>query len=537
MADEKGQSFLRGAAILSASTIIVKFVSFFFTIPLTNLLGTAGIAPYNTAYSIFGVFNAMATAGLPVAISKMVSSSYAMNNPRQAEKTFSVALRSFSLIGLALSISMFLFSDVLAGIASMPNASASIKALAPTVFFASVMACIRGFFQGKSNMKPTAASQLIESIVKLVIGLSLAAYVFKTLHDSDLASAAAILGVSISAGCGAGYLLLRRRKDKHISLSAAAGSRHVDSSRVILRRLFRLAVPITIGSCLLFVLDFIDVSIINTRLQTYLPKGSADNLYGSWGSAIKLFDLPGAVTIPIATSIIPVISVALTRQNTRKVGRSASSAMRMTLLITVPCAVGFFLFGTPLAQLAYPGKTASSDIIGHLLTVVSFGVIFNGLLYTTNSLLQAMGHVTAPVVNMAIGGVVRIVLNYTLVGMPEVNITGTAVSSVVSYLVTLILNLIVVYRKIPRVDNILGMFLPVALSSILMGAAAQLTFLGLCQFISPKIAVIPSVIVAVLVYFPAAILLKAIRPSELAMLPKGEKIAKKLHLYEGAHFE
>ncbi|WP_159459833.1 putative polysaccharide biosynthesis protein [Scatolibacter rhodanostii] len=537
MSNEKGQSFLKGAAILSASTLIVKFVSFFFSIPLTNIIGTAGLAPYNATYTIFAVFNAIATAGLPVAVSKMVSSAYSLGNPRQAEKTFSIALRTFSILGLVLSILMFLFSDLLASIVHVPGATYSIKALAPTVFFASIMSATRGFFQGKSNMKPTALSQLIEAIIKLIFGLSLALYIHTTFQNAEYSSAAAIIGISFSAFCGAVYLTIRKRKDRRQTLSHPSNSsRRVDSSKVILNNLIRIAVPITIGSCLLFVLDLFDASIINSRLQTYLSKEAAEDLYGAWGAAIRLFDLPGAITIPIATSLIPVISVAFTQRDAKKVARSTTSAIRMTLLITVPCTVGFFLFGQPIAHLAYFSKNVSADIIGSILQTVSIGIVFNGLLYTTNSLMQAMGHVTQPVINMTIGGIVRLVLNYVLIGNPAINIQGAAITTSLSYLITLVLNLISVYRLVPKAENILLSFLPVALASAVMGAASYFSFLALSSMMSEKIAVLIAIAVAVLVYFPAAILFKAIRKNELMMLPMGGKIAKIFHLYEGAHF-
>lgn len=537
MANDKKQSFFKGAAILSASTIVVKFVSFFFSVPLTNIIGSAGMAPYNATYTIFAVFNAIATAGLPVAVAKMVSSAYASDNPRLANKTFSVAFRAFSILGLILSIIMFVFSDGFAKITGVADTSLSIKALAPTVFFCSVMSSIRGFFQGKSNMKPTAVSQIIEAAVKLAVGLSLAYYVHQQFGNPSLSAAASIVGVSISAGFGAFYLLLRKRKDKKSDLQRYGSSSNAESSSVILKNLLKIAVPITIGSCLLFVLDLVDTRIINECLQKFLSKNDANNLYGSWGPAARLFDLPGAVTIPIATSLIPAISAAFTNNDMKRVSRNASSAIRMTLIITVPCAVGFAIFGKDISKLVYFSKQANADIIGSILTILAVGIVFNGLLYTTNSLLQAMGHVTRPVINMAIGGVVRIICNFFLISQPQINIYGAAISACISYLITLILNLIFIYKLLPKTDNIFLSFLPVGLASAFMGAASWGAYKGLCMVISDKIALICAILVAFIIYFLFSILFGAIRRKELEMLPKGEKIANLLHVQGGRHFE
>lgn len=537
MASDKKQSFFKGAAILSASTIVVKFVSFFFSIPLTNIIGTEGMAPYNATYSIFAVFNAIATAGLPVAVAKMVSSAYASDNPRLANKTFSIAFRAFSILGLVLSIVMFVFSDQFEALTKVSDTSLSIKALAPTVFFCSVMSSIRGFFQGKSNMKPTAVSQVIEALVKLAVGLSLAYYVHKQFNNPALSAAASIVGVSISAAFGAFYLLVKKRKDKKSDVSLRRSSGTAEPSSVILKNLLKIAVPITIGSCLLFVLDLIDTRIINQCLQSFLSESESKNLYGTWGPAARIFDLPGAITIPIATSLVPAIAAAFTNKDMKKVSRNASSAIRMTLIITVPCAVGFAIFGKDISSLVYFSKQANADVIGKILTILSVGVIFNGLLYTTNSLLQAMGHVTKPVINMSIGGVVRIACNFFLITQPQINILGAAISACVSYLITLILNLITVYRLLPKTENIITAFIPVGLASAIMGVASWASYQGLSMVINAKIALFIAIFVALIVYFLFSILFGAVRRKELVMLPKGEKIANLLHIRGGRHFE
>ncbi len=538
MPQKKNQGFLKGAAILSASTVIVKVISFSFSIPLTNAIGTAAMTPYSVTYQLFALFDAIATAGLPIALSKMISTAYTAKEPVNAEKIFSVALRAFAIFSLVLSLIMFFFSDALANLYSTPDASYSIKALAPTVFLGCILSAVRGFFQGKSNMNPTAISRLIEAIIKLIVGLSLALYIMAVWQNSVLASAGAILGVSISAGIASVYLLLRKRRDKRETLQAIGpeDSTRVDTAKTILKNLIKIAIPITIGSCLLFALDNLDTMIINSILNRNFEEEIAKDMYGSWSTALKLFDLPGAITSSIATSLFPLIAAAYWQNDVKRVTRNTSSAMRITLLISIPCTIGYILYGGPLAGLIYRGDNVSSDKIGSLLQTAALAITFNGLLYATNSILQALGHVTTPVINMTIGGVIRIGLNYLLISNPAINIYGTAISASICYLIILILNLIALYRVLPKTENILRQVFPVLLSALVMGAVSYAVFFGLSQFLSPSIAVLPAVLVAVLVYFPTCILFRAVERSDIVMLPKGEKLADLFHLYEGAHF-
>lgn len=538
MAEEKRQGFLKGAAILSMSTIIVKVVGLLFSIPLANIISEAAMGYFNAAYTVFSVFNAIATAGLPVAISKMISSAYALGKKKQADRIFSVAFIAFFILGLVSSSAMFIFSDQIAQLIRNPDASFSIKALAPTVFFVCIMSSIRGYFQGRSNMVPTAVSQIIESVAKVIIGISLALYVDTYLQDDRLSAAAAIIGVSASAALGAVYLLFYKRYRKSREKGIASPDRSVSSRGEIAKSMFRLAIPIAIGSCLLYILDLVDLNIINGRLQDILKFNATETsaLSSIWSNTLKIYDLPGAIVIALSSSILPAISGAFSRKETGTITRMTSAGLRISLLVTIPCAVGFFIFSGPLARLFYY-RPIVAEGVEKLLAYAAAGVVFNGTLYITNSIMQAHGKVNIPVINMTIGGIVRIACNYILVAIPEINIAGAAIATVVSTFVTMILNLIAVYRLVPKVDNPFHMILPIVISAIVMGASAYAAFYGLNLFLPEKIALVLAIIVAVSVYFTLAILTKAIKESDLRMLPKGDRLVTKLRIHDPRHFK
>lgn len=540
---EKRQSLIKGTAILSLAAILSKFAGLFFTFPLTNLVGNDAMGYFGAAYDYFGVFYAIATGGLPVAMSKMISSSYALGQPEKADKIYRVAVPSFAAIGLASSLLMFCFAPQLAG-SEMPATQYAIRALSPTVFFCCIMSAVRGYFQGRSNMTPSAVSQTIEAFSKLLIGIPLAAYVFQLFARDEnrhaYAAAGAIVGVSASAGLGMIYLLVMKgrqaardkRERQHLPPAQERGI-------TLLKDLMKVALPITVGSCFLQLLNLVNMRVIVNRLSTIqaLTGKAPESLYGMWTNTMKIFDLPGAVTIALSASILPVLAAAHARNDHRSLRRNAATTIRLTFLITIPCAVGLFLFAAPLASIFFYSDPVLSAGVAGLLRMSAIGVVFNGCLYTTNSIMQSLGHATRPVLHMAIGGAVQIALNFYLTAIPSLNIQGAAYALVTSYFIIMVLNFIAIYRMIPKLDNLFSTILPMVIAAALMGAGSYLAYWGLGFFLPDKIAVILAILIAVLLYAVAAILVRAIRPSDIRMLPKGSAIVKKFHLYEGTHFE
>lgn len=539
MSKGQRQGFLQGAMILTVSTMIVKVVALFYNMALGNILDEGAMGYYGSAYTIFSLFNAATVSGLPIAVSRMVSSAYTVGKKKQADRIFAVSLSAFVVLGLFFSLIMFLFSGQIARIANMPKADYSIKALAPTVFFCAVMSAFRGYFQGRSNMKPTAMSQTLEAIAKLAIGISLAAYVYRTYQEGSYAAAAAILGVSISAGIGMLFLMLQKRRQKRLDNHnhEAGTDNSVTGRKEILKELVRFAVPITIGACFLFGLDFVDASVINGNLKIIFSEKQAVELYGIWGNVGKIYDLPGAMVIALSTSLLPALTAAFTRKDSRSLMRTSSASLRITFLVTIPCAIGFVLYGGPVASVLFFSRPQTIEWAGVLLPILAASVIFTGLLYTTNSIMQSMGHTIRPVVHMAIGGVVRVGINYALVSNPDIHIMSAAIAALVSNFIIMILNMVAVYRLIPGLENPLRTVIPSLLAAILMGAGSYGVYYGLSLFISSRIAVIAAILVAVVLYVVFGILFRAIRPSDIRMMPKGDRIVKKLGLYEGVHFE
>ncbi len=542
MPKEKKQSFIKGAVILTASTLLVKVLGLLFSFPLANLISTESMSYFYNAYDIFGMFLMLSTAGLPVAVSRMVGAAYSQGRRKEADRVFAVAFWLFFGIGVVGCLVMFFGSHAIAAWMGSPGSAYAIMALSPTMFFISVMSALRGYFQGRSNMTPTAVSQTIEAVTKVLIGVGLAVYILRRYDSDDWAAVGAILGVSISAGLGTLYLtvykLRQRSKDKDLPDAGASG----ESRSSMLRSLILFAVPITLGSCFLSLLDTVDTVVLMNRLQEGLGYSQelADDLRGILGHARKFFDLPGAFVVPVATSLLPALAGALASKNFREADHISNTSMRVTLLISIPATVGMFLFSDPICRVLLFNQPETAARTAPLLSVLSIAIVFNSTLFTTNAILQAAGRPTIPVVNMAVGGVIKVVLSYVLIGIPEINVMGSALSTVVSYGIIMILNLIVMRRSVPNLESFFLMSAPLLLSAAVMGAGSYGLYRGLCIWLDPKLALFPSILTAVLLYMVCAVLFRAVTYDDVAALPKGEKLIKLLHIrqkYEPLHLK
>ena len=535
MAQDKKQSFMKGAAILSASTLIVKLLGLLFSIPLANFISPEGMSHFYIAYNNFGLFLMLSTAGLPVAVSRMVGTATSQGRRREADRVFSVAFWLFFCLGLTGCLVMFFGADRIAVWYGSPEANFAIMALAPTLFFISIESSLRGYFQGRSNMVPTATSQIIEAVTKVIIGVGLAFYIIRNFaQDADRwAAVGAIIGVSISAALGAMYLLgFKFFQGRHDRRQHWGDEPPLTTHQQMLINLVRFAVPITIGSCFLSLLDTVDGAILMQRLQegAGFTQDMADWWNGTIGHARKFFDLPGAFVVPISTSLLPILSGAIAAKDQRQVDRISSTALRVTLLIGIPSSVGMAIFSRPICQLLLYNQPEVAQEAAPLLTMLSVAIAFSGLLFTTNAILQSFGRATRPVVDMAVGGVIKIVLSYVLIGIPEVAAMGSAISTVASYVVMVTLNVFAIRGSLPEMDSVARTALPLVVSAAVMGGASYGFYWLLAQVISPRLAVLPAIVVAVVVYALCVVLFKGVSYDDVAMLPRGTTLARLLRM-------
>ena len=541
---QKQNSFFGGAAILAAGILIVKLIGMFYKIPLINIIGEAGAADFNNAYNIYAVLLTVSTAGLPVAVSKLVSEANALDRRNQVRRTFRLALVLFLALGLVSFLVMFFRADALAGMMNDSKAAAGIRALAPAVVCVGCLAALRGYSQGHSNMAPTSVSQIIEALCKLVVGLGLAFWLVKQGKDPDVAAAGAITGVTVGTVVALAYMVLdfllsRGRED-------IRGTDRPDSAGSILANILKIAVPITLSSSMVGIVTVIDSSLVQGQLQSALDltEQASRTLYGNYSGALNIYNLPTSLMAAITASVIPAVSAALARRDRRGAARITGSALRITALLSFPMGVGLFVLGTPIIRLLFPKLNVA--VAGPLLSTLGIATPFVCMVLVCNSVLQAHGFINLPVIVMVLGGIVKIVNNYNLVG--AIGIAGAPVGNILCFGLALVLDLVVITRVIPNRPRLLPIFAKPAVASAVMGGAAWAVYGLLSRILSSEqvdqagqtvravsrmgnaAGIFLSIAVAGVIYLVLVIALRAISRDDLALMPKGDKLARLLRL-------
>ena len=524
------QSFLYGAAWLTAAAMIVKLIGAPYKIILGNIIGDAGFSYFNTAYSVYSVLLMISTAGLPVAMSRMIAEAESQGRHNQLKRTFQAAFGIFFLLGGLGSLLMCGFPKQLANRIGQPDAWYAIAALGPSSLLLCLTSAFRGFFQGQGNMVPTSVSQVIEAVVKLVVGMGSAVLLLRSTGSVSLAAGGAILGVTASCLISVIYLFFVFREHfRQLPASKDEPWSHRETAKALLL----IAVPITLGSACLQIITALASKIYMGRLlASGVTQRSADTMRGIHVMTQTIFNMPCAFITPITVSIIPAITAQLTTGNHTAARKTEEAAARITGLIAIPCAIGLAVLARPITALlgGYTGEKL--DLAARLMTILGICVFFNAVVLVTTAIMQAHGNVILPVVNMALAGAGRLVSVYILTGNPKIGIVGAPISNLVCYMLIFLLNLLSIHRLYKDAPEILPNALRPLLSGLLMGACAYGCYRALltAHVESRLLLCALPVMVGGIVYLAAIVFLRVLRKEDCLLLPKGEKIARWLHL-------
>lgn len=535
MADStKKQTFLHGAALLAIATAVVKVIGAFYKIPLKLVIGDQGYGYFVTAYDVYSVLLLISTAGLPVAMSRMISQASALGNSNQIRRVYKTSQAIFLGLGVASSLLMVLGSNWLASkVLMQPNAAPAIASLGPCALFMGVISAYRGFFQGHGNMRPTSASQVLEAFVKLLVGLGLAFFAMRRFKSVPYAAAGAILGVTVSCLVSAVFLFWKFRPAYKELLPTQDTAWSVGMTA---KSLLAIAVPITIGSAGLQFLTVVEQKLYMGQLLTAngLSQDAADTMKGIYSMATTIYNMPCAFIVPIAISVIPAVTNHLTLGNNRGVRETEESAARITGLISLPCSVGLCLLARPIMALLGDYSGEKLDLAATLMAVLGVCVFLYAIIQFTNSLMQAHGYAHIPVINMLLAGVAKLAVVYVLVGNPILGIVGAPIGAVLGYSAIAVMNLAAIRRVVPQKPELAKNLLRPLLPAVVMGVAVYGSYWGLTCLLGADgsrilLCGIP-ILVGVVVYCFAVVKCKAITAEDCGLLPKGEKIAKMLKL-------
>ena len=511
----RDNGFMSGVLVLSLSAVIVKIIGLVYKIPMLKLLGSEGMGYFNSAYEIYTLFCIVATTGLPVAMSVMISS-----GKGGAERIFRVAMRLFLLlgavgcaimIGLARPFSEFLGSE---------KTVFCIFAIAPTVFLICLSSAYRGFFQGHGKMLPTAISQVIEALGKLILGLIFAFVALWMGGSVEVVAAFAVLGLTLGTAVSALYLMVTKRLSgvKDRDKCCVDG----ESDRALAWQLIRTAVPITLSAAVISLTKVIDMTMILRRLQDLgYTSEQAFAAYGNYTTlALPLFSLAPALISSVAMPLIPSLSKAAAAKDGGEQRRVVTDALRLTSVISMPIAIGLSLFSRPILSLVFRGEDEAILQVTPLLAMLGLSVTSACLITVSNAILQAYSRAYIPIISMAVGSAVKIALAYFLIGNEGIGILGAPISTFFCDLIIIAVNFHCIARVMPRTPSVSTVFLMPFLASAVAVILARVAYNALeIKFGESALLSLACIAVAALLYLPLIFIFGVAKKEEISEIP------------------
>lgn len=550
---ENKQSFMMGVMTLFIAQVIVKVMGLIYRLVITNIdgFGDTGNGLYGSGYQIYTLLLAIASIGVPGAISKLVSERLAVGKNKEAHEIFKTALVLFAIVGACASLFLFLGAGTIANWMGNPSVKGVMIALSPAIFFVAISAVIRGYFNGMYNMKATSNSQMFEQLFKSIltivlvqlvayISLSNSSWLANFLHitEENRTLAMAIAGNAASSFAtmlSCGYLLIfyqRRKKEIWKNINASTVEFKKEKRTKTMKKILAISIPISLASIVSAVNRNIDTFTVINGVKTALAGWSnsieaitneATRLYGILsGKVDMLVGMPAALNVAFSTALVPAVSAAMANGDTKTAKRRMSFSLRTTLILALPCAIGMCVLANPILTLLFPNAPSAEAPL--LLQISAFTIIFTLMNQTLGGALQGLGKVSTPAISLACGAVIKLILNLILIPNPNIGIYGAAISSVAASAVAMIINITVLRKTIKLDMNIYQTVVNPVIATCLMGAIAYFTHYFVNSICGNSIATVCAILMAVVSYFVLLVVMNIFEKEDYKMLPYGDKI-------------
>ena len=535
----RGEKFLKGTFILTIASFVVKVIGSLNWIFVSRILGGEGIGLYQMAFPIYFFAMTISQAGVPVAISIITAERVALNDIYGAKRVFRISMALMLVTGIFFSVMTYFAASWLIDWQFIrdPRAYLSVVSLAPTVFFVTFLASSRGYLQGWQRMTPTAVSQIVEQIFRVVTMIVLADLFLPM--GLEYASAGASLGALAGAVTGLIVLVyfhikLNRDIDKKygVDLKPTEKSKN-ESAFSIMKRIFTLSLPVSAASIMLPVVSNLDLMIVPQRLEVAgYSVHQATELFGYLtGMAVPLVNLATILTASLAVSIVPAISEARALQDTDRIYRQTAASVRISNFVCFPAFVIVFLLATPIASLIYNAPGA-----GPAVMISAVSIILLGLHQVSTGVLQGLGHTTIPMINMILAAAAKVALNWTLTAIPALGIMGAAWATAADMGVAAFINLYFIYRYIGYKME-LGQLVKTIAASGVMALSIKLFYdFTIAQLNMPVFSLFGAVILGCIVYIATMAVIGGMLEEDMQRIPligkAGVKVFRRLGIFK-----
>lgn len=540
---ENKTSFLKNILMLMFSQVVVKILGLVYRVAIVDAegFGNTGNGYYATGYQVYMILLAISSIGIPNVISKLVSERVAEGDYKGAHRIFKLALKMFAGFGFLLTLVLFFSADFIATVLlKASGVKYTLMVLAPALTFVSASAVLRGYFAGLGSMKASGSSQVIEQFFNCVLSIG---FVYACVGQ-DTAIMAAAGNLSTTCACAVAFIYLvifyrKRRGELKAELREQTVLQEQKSRRSLVKTILTVSIPITLSSLITTANSAIDIFTVSNGIQNALAaefnysaavlEEMAMSLYGTMQKAEVITHLPLAVSGTLCAAIVPVISSLLAKKDSEGVSRKISSAVLISSLLIFPCMIGIMVLASPILRLLYPSAPEGAL----MLILLSTTLPFSSLTYVLNGILYGAGKQLVPAVTLAVGSAIKLVLNLILVNIPQLNIYGAIIGTIVYQLFVFTVETVFVYRSVDIKMNYVKTFIKPGISAGLMGVAVYFGYKFLSLTFGNTVSTVLSIGVGVIVYVVLILVLRTFNETDLEGLPAGRKIGallKRFHL-------
>ena len=532
----KSTNFIVQGGILAMAGVIARLIGLIYRVPMQRTIGDAGMGYYSAAFQIYSLMLIISSYSLPVAVSKLIAGYVARDEYKNAKRIYKCSMLFACITGGTTCLIVFFGADFLAGLIKLPKSAIALRMLAPTLLVVAIMGVMRGFFQGNGSMVPTATSQLVEQIINAIVSVVAAMYLFDyglgvagLLRDDDYAAAYGAAGGTLgtSAGALAGllcliivYLITKRDFNYRVRHDE---NRHNDTFGRMFVALILTVLPVLLSTTVYNLSDILDQGIFNYVMDS---KGLSEIKAEHWGifsTKYKvLTNVPVALASAVCSSMMPSLTGCIRREEYKIARRKVSLAMRFTMILSIPCAVGLAVLGKPIIGTLFQGEV---DIPATMLKIGSIAVVFYSMSTLSNGVLQGIDKMNIPVRNAAIALILHVGILYCMLDVLNLGLYGVVISCVLFALIMCILNWIAIRKYLNYQQEIVRTFAIPTVSSVIMGIIAWLSYFLISKALSSLLSLAISILLSVCVYFVVLIKLKGVKEKEIRSFPGGNVMA------------
>ncbi len=529
---KKKNTFAKNVLMLMFSQVLIKLLGLIYRLAITNVkgFGDVGNGYYSAGYQVYAVLLIISSQGIPGAVSKLVSNKVAKGKYNEAHRVFKVSMVVFGIIGFIASLLLLLSANFVSSkILNVPDVSYVLKVLSPAIFFVCVSAVIRGYFAGLGTMKASSVSQALEQFFNCVLTIT---FVYALVgKEPYIMAAGGNLSTTLAILISFSYLIVFYKKNikewREESDDVVITTK--EENKKMVKMIIATAIPLTVGSVISVVTSFIDTVTVSNCIQIaysgilkskILLEKEAMRLTGILSKVDTLVNLPLAVNLSFYSALIPEITAAISKKDFKSASKKISFSISSSLLILIPCAIGFIVLADPILKMLYPNASDGA----HILQIAAVTMVFVGINHTIQGSLFGLGKMYTPALALLIGCVIKIGLNLVLITNPNINIYGAVISSFICQFVVFMIVYITMKRNIKVKFEPVKHIVKPLLAGLIMGAVIFFINYLFNGVIRNSILTIINIMIGAVVYLISVFAFKILSKDEILMLPKGEKI-------------